>query len=107
MLRHEFHPGRLVAGVTGLGVAVVYEGDATGAWDAPWYAGLLLLCCGLVLAAVASRVGHRARRRAARAAGTGGAGPPTGTSGGRTTEYGLGNTGAAVTGEDDHGGAAQ
>ncbi|MEU7566006.1 hypothetical protein AB0A99_08320 [Streptomyces fradiae] len=62
---HEFRPGRLVAGVTGLAVAAVYLGDAAGSWDAPWYAVVPLLSCGLSLAALAGWVGHRARRRRA------------------------------------------
>ncbi|MFD3357213.1 hypothetical protein [Streptomyces fradiae] len=60
---HEFRPGRLVAGVTGLAVAAVYLGDAAGSWDAPWYAVVPLLSCGLPLAALAGWVGHRVRRR--------------------------------------------
>ncbi len=62
---HEFRPGRLVAGVTALAVAAVYLGDAAGSWDAPWYAVVPLLSCGLPLAALAGWVGHRARRRRA------------------------------------------
>ncbi|URN15357.1 MULTISPECIES: hypothetical protein [Streptomyces] len=83
MLRHEFHPGRLVAGVTGLGVAAVYGGDAAGSWQVPWYAGLPLLACGLVLAAVASRIGYRVRRRRAeRTTEPEGTSAPSGTNGG-------------------------
>ncbi|MFE1575426.1 hypothetical protein [Streptomyces fradiae] len=88
---HEFRPGRLVAGVTGLAVAAVYLGDAAGSWDAPWYAVVPLLSCGLSLAALAGWVGHRARRRrAARTTPADGAaradGAPTGARGtGRAT----------------------
>lgn len=76
MLRHEFHPGRLIAGVTGLVVATVYGGDAAGAWDTPWYAAVPLLLCGLVPAAVATRAGRR--RHAAGVAPADDAGAPTG-----------------------------
>ncbi|GGP90772.1 hypothetical protein [Streptomyces roseolilacinus] len=82
MLRHEFRPGRLVAGVTGLVVATVYGGDAAGSWDVPWYAAVPILFCGLVLAAAAAWAGYRVRRRrAARAASADGADAPARTSG--------------------------
>ncbi|GGU35458.1 hypothetical protein [Streptomyces lavendofoliae] len=80
--RHEFRPGRLVLGLTGLGIAALYAGDATGAWVTPWYAVLPLLGAGLVLAGVTGRLGHRARRRrAARAASSDSSGAPASTSG--------------------------
>ncbi|CAL9517135.1 hypothetical protein [Streptomyces sp. enrichment culture] len=82
MLRHEFRPGRLVAGVTGLAVAVVYGGDAAGRWDAEWYAALPILGGGMASAALAGWAGYRLRRRrAARTASTDGADAPARTSG--------------------------
>ncbi|MFJ9178897.1 hypothetical protein [Streptomyces sp. NPDC102360] len=55
-MRREFHPGRLVAGLVLLATAVVYVGDAGGAWDAPWFVGIPLVCGGLCLAAVVGTV---------------------------------------------------
>lgn len=79
---HEFRPGRLVAGVTGLAVATVYAGDAAGSWDAAWYAAVPILFCGMALAALAAWAGYRVRRRrAARAASADSAGAPASTSG--------------------------
>ncbi|MEV3992161.1 hypothetical protein AB0J57_24940 [Streptomyces sp. NPDC049837] len=80
--RHEFRPGRLVLGATGLAIAALYAGDLAGSWDTPWYAALPLLCAGLLLAGVAGWIGYRARRRrAARAASTESSGAPASTSG--------------------------
>lgn len=82
MLLHEFRPGRLLAGATGLAVAAVYAGDAAGSWDAPWYAVFPLLSGGLSLAAAATWVSYRVRRRrAARAASTESTDAPASTSG--------------------------
>ncbi|MFZ3559351.1 MULTISPECIES: hypothetical protein [unclassified Streptomyces] len=55
-MRSEFHPGRLVAGLVLMATAVVYLGDAGGAWDAPWFAGIPLVVGGLCLAAVVGMV---------------------------------------------------
>ncbi|MET9799378.1 hypothetical protein [Streptomyces sp. NPDC006368] len=81
MLLHEFRPGRLIAGATGLAIAAVYAGDAAGSWDAPWYAVLPLLSAGLFLAGAATWVGYRLRRRRARAASTESTDAPASTSG--------------------------
>ncbi|MEU6989885.1 hypothetical protein ABZ953_04370 [Streptomyces sp. NPDC046465] len=62
MLRHEFQPGKLMAGLFLLAVAVVYAGDAGGAWDAPWFVALPLVMAGLFLAGVAAAV-HGIRHR--------------------------------------------
>lgn len=64
MPRHEFQPGRLVAGVVVTAAGVVYAGDARGAWETPWFAVLPLMVGGLCLAAVAGMVGRGLRRRA-------------------------------------------
>lgn len=64
MLRHEFHPGKLVAGLFLLLVAVVYAGDAGGAWEAPWFVALPLVMAGLFLAGVAAAI-HGIRPRGA------------------------------------------
>ena len=52
MLRHEFQPGRLIAGVFLTGGGVVYAGDAGGAWQTPWFAIIPIVSGGLCLAAV-------------------------------------------------------
>ncbi|MGV9879371.1 hypothetical protein [Streptomyces sp. NPDC003006] len=64
MLRHELQPGKLVAGLSLLTVAVVYVGDAGGAWDAPWFVALPLMMAGLLLAGVAAAF-HGIRPRGA------------------------------------------
>ncbi|WP_399928478.1 hypothetical protein [Streptomyces kanamyceticus] len=73
MLRHELHPGKLVAGLSLLAVAVVYVGDAGGAWEAPWFVALPLVMVGLLVAGVAAAIHgirpHGAARRSGRARG--------------------------------------
>jgi drug/metabolite transporter (DMT)-like permease len=67
VLRHEFQPGRLVAGLFLALAGVVYAGDAGGLWDTPWFALIPVVVGGLCLAgavAVLTR-GVRRRRRAA------------------------------------------
>ncbi|APY86800.1 hypothetical protein DCW30_29155 [Streptomyces alfalfae] len=64
MLRHESHPGKLVAGLCILAVAVVYAGDATGAWEAPWFVALPMVMAGLLLAGVTAAI-HGIRPRGA------------------------------------------
>ncbi|MEU5684782.1 hypothetical protein DEJ48_15440 [Streptomyces venezuelae] len=77
MLRHEFHPGKLVAGLCLLTVAVVYAGDAGGAWDAPWFVALPLMMAGLFLAGVAAAIhGIRPRGAARPGGGAGGVKEP-------------------------------
>ncbi|MGW9025449.1 hypothetical protein ACWGQ5_14690 [Streptomyces sp. NPDC055722] len=62
MLRHEFQPGRLVAGMALTGAGVVYLGDANGAWTTPWFALIPLMCGGLCLAAVSGLLARALRR---------------------------------------------
>ncbi|MFE1950566.1 hypothetical protein ACFW9D_08875 [Streptomyces sp. NPDC059524] len=66
-MRHDFFPGRLVAGVVLLVTAVVYFGDAGEAWTAPWWVAVPLVCGGLVLALLVGAVTQlfrvRGRRR--------------------------------------------
>ncbi|MEU4997664.1 hypothetical protein [Streptomyces sp. NPDC021622] len=74
MLRHEFHPGKLVLGLFLLIAAIAYAGDAGGLWDTPWFVAFPLLLAGLLLggatAAVAygirGRPGHRSTRHSTR-----------------------------------------
>ncbi|WP_187645811.1 hypothetical protein [Streptomyces sp. TRM49041] len=82
MLRHEFRPGRLIAGATGLAVAALYAGDAAGAWQTPWYLVFPVLFGGLWPAAVAAWVAYRfRRRRSARNASAESIGAPASTRG--------------------------
>ncbi|GAA3374540.1 hypothetical protein GCM10020367_38810 [Streptomyces sannanensis] len=83
MLRHEFRPGRLVAGLTLLTTAVAFAGDAAGDWHTPWYAAIPLITMGLFLAALVSGIdyGVRRRRRSARNASTDRTAAPASTNG--------------------------
>lgn len=63
-MRHDFHPGRLLAGLTLLATALVYFGDAGGAWDAPWFVGIPIVCGGLAVAGVVGTATHAMRLRA-------------------------------------------
>ncbi|MEY7976566.1 hypothetical protein AB8O53_09565 [Streptomyces pilosus] len=64
MLRHEFQPGRLVTGVVLTVAAVVYAGDAGGAWNTPWFVMIPLVTGGLCLAGAVGSLTGRLRRRA-------------------------------------------
>ncbi|GAB2914119.1 hypothetical protein [Streptomyces sp. NPDC007002] len=82
MLRHEFRPGRAVAGLVMLGLAAGYAADAAGAWEAPWTFFLPLFCGGLGLAATVTWAAYLLRRRrAARKASAENSGAPASTSG--------------------------
>jgi hypothetical protein len=50
VLRHEFRPGKLIAGLFLTAAGVVYLGDASDAWQAPWFAVIPLVIGGLCLA---------------------------------------------------------
>ncbi|WAU85383.1 hypothetical protein O1Q96_40200 [Streptomyces sp. Qhu-G9] len=63
MLRHEFQPGRLVAGFFLTLTGVVYAGDAGGLWETPWFAVIPLTSAGLCLAALAGSAAHGLRRQ--------------------------------------------
>ena len=62
MLRHEFQPGRLVAGVVLTVAGVIYAGDAGGAWNTPWFVVVPLVVGGLCLAGVVSSAACGIRR---------------------------------------------
>ncbi|GGX67888.1 hypothetical protein [Streptomyces minutiscleroticus] len=71
MLRHDFQPGKLVAGVFLAIAGVTYAGDAGGLWETPWFVVIPLVVGGLCLAGavgtVTAAVRHRnASRRAGR-----------------------------------------
>ncbi|MGC3003457.1 hypothetical protein ACPF8X_35055 [Streptomyces sp. G35A] len=63
MLRHEFQPGKLVAGMFLTLAGVVYAGDAGGAWETPWFAVIPLVVGGLCLAGAVALLTGRIRRR--------------------------------------------
>lgn len=63
MLRHEFQPGRLVAGnFLALGAAT-YIGDASGAWEIHWFVIIPVVTGGLCLAGAVALLTGRIRRR--------------------------------------------
>nr|WP_299532429.1 hypothetical protein [uncultured Streptomyces sp.] len=65
MPRHEFRPGRAVAGLVMLALAGGYAADAAGAWRAPWAFFVSVLVGGLWVAATATWWAYRLRRRRA------------------------------------------
>jgi hypothetical protein len=85
VLRHEFRPGKLIAGLFLTTAGVVYLGDAGDAWETPWFAVIPLVIGGLCLAGVVGLLNHtiRGRRASERTRptgppGFGGAAGPTG-----------------------------
>jgi hypothetical protein len=70
VLRHEFQPGKLVAGAFLLGGGIAYLGDAQGAWETPWYAIIPIVVGGLFLAAVTTGMTYAVRRSRRTATGT-------------------------------------
>ncbi|WP_327431091.1 hypothetical protein [Streptomyces sp. NBC_01236] len=65
MLRHEFQPGKLVAGFFLTLTGVIYAGDAGDAWDTPWFVVIPVVTGGLCLAGAVALVTHATRRRRA------------------------------------------
>ncbi|WUH53624.1 hypothetical protein OG432_12550 [Streptomyces sp. NBC_00442] len=82
MQRHEFRPGRVVAGLALIATAVLFAGDAAGRWNTPSPVVIPLICGGLGIASLVSWVdyGFR-RRRLARKASADSKGVPASTSG--------------------------
>ncbi|WSY84113.1 hypothetical protein OG782_23080 [Streptomyces sp. NBC_00876] len=82
MARHEFRPGRAVAGLVMLTLAAGYGADAAGLWDASWVFFVPVFVGGLWLAATVTWVAYRIRRRrAARTASAENDAAPPSTSG--------------------------
>lgn len=65
MLRHEFQPGKLVAGLFLATAGAVYAGDAAGLWVTPWFLIVPLVVGGLCLAGVGTAAARGVRRRQA------------------------------------------
>ncbi|MET7440129.1 hypothetical protein ACWERY_15425 [Streptomyces sp. NPDC004082] len=63
MLRHEFQPGKLIAGCFLALAGVVYAGDAGGLWETPWFAVIPIVAGGLCLAGAAAFLTSALRRR--------------------------------------------
>ncbi|WP_333739806.1 hypothetical protein [Streptomyces sp. IBSBF 2806] len=66
MLRHEFRPGRLVAGASFVLAGVIFAGDAGGLWEAQWFVMIPVVVAGLCLAGVTGAVAGSVRRRRGR-----------------------------------------
>lgn len=62
MRRHEFQPGRLIAGLVLVAAGVLYLLDATGDVDLPWFAVIPMAMGGLGLAALVGLVTYAVRR---------------------------------------------
>ncbi|MHC3468316.1 hypothetical protein ACYF6T_06355 [Streptomyces sp. 7R007] len=63
MLRHEFQPGKLVAGAFLTLAGVMYAGDAGGLWETPWFAVIPVVTLGLFLAGLTGLTARAIRRR--------------------------------------------
>ena len=63
MLRHEFQPGRLLAGAFLTLAGVIYAGDAGGLWETPWFVLIPVVTGGLCLAGAVGVVTGTVRRR--------------------------------------------
>ena len=63
MLRHEFQPGRLIAGTFLTLAGIIYAGDAADAWETPWFTVIPLLTVGLFLAGTAAAITRAIRKR--------------------------------------------
>jgi ABC-type uncharacterized transport system permease subunit len=66
VLRHEFQPGRLVAGCFLAVAGIVYAGDAGGTWETPWFVAVPLVVGGLFLAGAVGLLSWAIRRRQSR-----------------------------------------
>ena len=108
MLRHEFRPGKLVAGLFLTATGVVYLGDAGDAWDTPWFVVIPLVVGGLCLAGAVAFLNHVIRgHRASGRTGVPGTTGPTGTPGATGWRGGTKQGGrAGATGEAGRAGSA-
>lgn len=65
MLRHEFQPGRLVAGTFLTLAGIIYAGDAGGTWETPWFVLIPIVVGGLCLAGAVGVLTRGIRNRRA------------------------------------------
>ncbi|WP_406172809.1 hypothetical protein [Streptomyces sp. NBC_00996] len=65
MLRHEFQPGKLVAGFFLTVAGVAFAGDAGRAWETPWFVVIPVVTGGLCLAGAVALLTRGLRRRRA------------------------------------------
>jgi drug/metabolite transporter (DMT)-like permease len=63
VLRHEFRPGKLVAGFFLTVAGIAYAGDAGDAWDTPWFAVIPMVAGGLCLAGAVGLLARAVRNR--------------------------------------------
>ncbi|MEH0546361.1 hypothetical protein QA802_25775 [Streptomyces sp. B21-105] len=63
MLRHDFRPGRLVAGAAFVLAGVLFAGDAGSLWQTPWFVLIPLVTGGLCLAGATGATARSIRRR--------------------------------------------
>jgi hypothetical protein len=63
VLRHEFQPGKLVAGMFFLLAGFIYAGDAGGLWETPWFVVIPVVTGGLCLAGAVAVLAGLIRRR--------------------------------------------
>ncbi|MEU9301480.1 hypothetical protein [Streptomyces sp. NPDC048269] len=62
MRRHEFQPGRLIAGLAMLVAGVLYLLDSGGEADVPWFVVVPIALGGLSLASLVGMVTYAVRR---------------------------------------------
>ncbi|MFJ7155702.1 hypothetical protein ACIQUQ_12255 [Streptomyces sp. NPDC101118] len=62
MRRHEFQPGRLIAGIVLLVAGVLFAVDARGGLEIPWWVLVPMIGAGLSLAALAGWAAYIVRR---------------------------------------------
>ncbi|MFD7629832.1 hypothetical protein ACFV7Q_28070 [Streptomyces sp. NPDC059851] len=62
MPRHEFQPGRLLAGLVLMTAGLLYLLDAEGEVDAPWFLVVPMAMGGLALASLVGMVTYAVRR---------------------------------------------
>ncbi|MFD6874040.1 MULTISPECIES: hypothetical protein [unclassified Streptomyces] len=62
MRRHDFQPGRLLAGLVLIAAGVLYLLDAAGEADVPWFLVVPMALGGLSLAALVGMVTYAVRR---------------------------------------------
>ncbi|MER7204212.1 hypothetical protein CG723_19895 [Streptomyces sp. CB01635] len=63
MPRHDFQPGKLIAGLFLTAAGALYLGAALGGWEVEWFAVIPLVTVGLVLAGAAGTATYAIRRR--------------------------------------------